>query len=63
MCPLCLLAGLCMVYGAVVKPRFFWASRQVCSLRSQLGDRGATLFYGVMGGGIVAYGVWLGLEG
>ncbi len=52
-----------MVYGAVVKPRFFWASRQVRSLRYRLGDRGATLFYGVMGGGIVAYGVWLGLGG
>jgi hypothetical protein len=59
MCPLCLLVGLFMIYGSAVKPSYFWVSRQVLSLRSKLGDRGAEFFYYFIGGGIVSYGLFL----
>lgn len=59
MCPLCYILSLFMIAGTYLELDYFWNSQQVRQVRSWLGDRGARIFYYSIGGGILAFGLFL----
>lgn len=47
------LISLFLIWGTVCKPRFFWKSTQVLTIRQRFGDRGAEIFYCSIGGSLL----------
>lgn len=47
------LISLFLIWGTVCKPRFFWTSTQVLTIRQQFGDKGAEIFYCSIGGSLL----------
>jgi hypothetical protein len=48
-----------MIAGTYLKIDTFWNSEQVRQVRSWFGDRGASIFYYSIGGGLLAFGLFL----
>ncbi len=44
-----IFAGLGTIYLTVTKPDFYWNHRKAVAMRKIFGDRGATLFYLLIG--------------
>ena len=59
MCPLCYVVSLFMIAGTYFKMDTFWNSQQVRKVRNWFGDRGASIFYYSIGGGLLAFGFFL----
>ncbi|HBE18178.1 MAG TPA: hypothetical protein DEG17_16450 [Cyanobacteria bacterium UBA11149] len=57
MCPATIVFCLFIILLTCLKPKFFWESNEVRSMRYRLGDRGASIFYYAIGGGALAIGL------
>lgn len=57
-----ILMGIFTVFCTITKPNFYWNSRKALRFRKLIGDFGATVFYCVVGSGLVVFGIFYTIQ-